>query len=81
MKDMKPLPTIYDPDFIAANQSDRADNVLTGSKWEQLEKIRQDIRDFKAANNLEQVIILCKFSLILLVKKTISEYSFLKFQG
>lgn len=30
MKKMKPRPSIYCPDFIAANQSDRADNVLTG---------------------------------------------------
>jgi myo-inositol-1-phosphate synthase len=50
MKDIKPLPSIYFPDFIAANQKDRADNVLTGTKGEQLEKIRQDIRDFKVNN-------------------------------
>ena len=29
---MTPLPSIYYPDFIAANQEDRADNVLPGSK-------------------------------------------------
>lgn len=28
MKDMVPLPSIYIPDFIAANQKDRANNVL-----------------------------------------------------
>lgn len=41
-----PLPSIYYPDFIAANQEDRADNVLPGSKAcdEHVEKIRQDIR-------------------------------------
>ena len=58
MKDMKPLPSIYFPDFIAANQADRADNVLTGSKWEQMEQIRKDIRTFKADNNLDKVIVL-----------------------
>ena len=42
MKDMKPLPSIYIPDFIAANQKDRADNILSGSKQEMMEKIRQD---------------------------------------
>ena len=30
MKDIVPLPSIYFPGFIAANQSERADNVLTG---------------------------------------------------
>lgn len=46
MAAMKPLPSIYYPDFIAANQEDRADNVLDGSKacMAHVEKIRQDIR-------------------------------------
>ncbi len=46
MADMKPLPSVYYPDFIAANQEDRADNVLDGSKacMAHVEKIRQDIR-------------------------------------
>ena len=44
MKDIKPLPSIYIPDFIAANQSERANNVLKGTKKEMLEKLRQDIR-------------------------------------
>lgn len=46
MSVMKPLPSIYYPDFIAANQEDRADNVLDGSKacLAHVEKIRQDIR-------------------------------------
>jgi len=29
---LKPRPSIYCPDFIAANQEDRADNVLTGRR-------------------------------------------------
>lgn len=46
MATMKPLPSIYYPDFIAANQTDRADNILDGSKacMAHLDKIRQDIR-------------------------------------
>lgn len=28
MKDIVPLPSVYTPDFIAANQKDRANNVL-----------------------------------------------------
>jgi len=58
MKDIKPLPSIYIPDFIAANQKDRADNVLTGTKQEMLDKLRQDIRDFKKNNKLDSVIVL-----------------------
>ena len=44
MEQLKPLPSIYYPDFIAINQEDRADNVLSGSKKSHLERIRQDIR-------------------------------------
>lgn len=58
METLVPLPSIYDPDFIAANQSDRADNIIHGTKQHQLEHIRRDIREFKAANSLDKVIIL-----------------------
>jgi myo-inositol-1-phosphate synthase len=58
MEKMVPLPSVYYPDFIAANQEDRADNVLPGTKQEHLDKIRQDIRDFKKKNNLDSVTIL-----------------------
>jgi len=58
MYDMVPLPSIYFPDFIASNQTDRADHVLTGTKQEQMEIIRQNIRDFKSTNQLDKVIIL-----------------------
>lgn len=55
----KPLPSIYYPDFIAANQNTRADNVISGSdKWEHVEHIRRDIRNFKAHNDLDSVIVL-----------------------
>lgn len=46
MAQMKPLPSIYYPDFIAANQGDRADNLIEGSKAcnAHVEKLRKDIR-------------------------------------
>ena len=58
MNKITPLPSIYFPDFIAANQSDRADNVLTGTKQEQTDEIRKNIRDFKKDNKLDKVIVL-----------------------
>jgi myo-inositol-1-phosphate synthase len=59
MKDIIPLPGIYYPDFIAANQESRADNIIPGeNKFEHLEQIRKDIRDFKQKNGLEKVIVL-----------------------
>ena len=56
MESLRPRPSIYYPDFIAANQSDRADNVIPGnSKWEHLERIRQDIRQFKESKQVDKV--------------------------
>jgi len=53
MQHLKPLPSVYYPDFIAANQSERADNVLPGQdKQKHLDQVRKDIRDFKAQNKL-----------------------------
>ncbi|KAF8270182.1 inositol-3-phosphate synthase [Lactarius quietus] len=53
-----PLPSIYYPDYIAANQEERADNVLPGNdKGAHLEQIRKDIREFKVTNDLDQVIV------------------------
>ena len=59
MAEMKPLPSIYYPDFIAANQEDRADNVIPGSRacMAHVEQIRKDIRDFKAQHRLDKVIV------------------------
>lgn len=58
MKDIKPLPSVYFPDFIAANQGERAENVLTGTKQEQMDHLRNDIREFKAKHGLDKVIVL-----------------------
>jgi len=58
MEQMKPLPSIYQPNFIAANQIDRADNIITGTKQQQLDVIRGHIRDFKTSNAVDKVIVL-----------------------
>eukprot|EP00529_Nitzschia_sp_RCC80_P025492 CAMPEP_0113452552 /NCGR_PEP_ID=MMETSP0014_2-20120614/6906_1 /TAXON_ID=2857 /ORGANISM="Nitzschia sp." /LENGTH=531 /DNA_ID=CAMNT_0000343929 /DNA_START=143 /DNA_END=1738 /DNA_ORIENTATION=+ /assembly_acc=CAM_ASM_000159 len=58
MKDIVPLPSVYFPDFIAANQSTRADNVLSGCKQAQMEQIRKDIASFKKKHQLDKVVVL-----------------------
>ncbi|GFV99411.1 inositol-3-phosphate synthase 1-A [Trichonephila clavipes] len=58
MEKMKPLPAVYDKDFIAANQESRADNLIPGTKCEQLEQIRKQIREFKEKNQVGKVIVL-----------------------
>ena len=58
MKDIVPRPGIYDPNFIAANQSERANNCIKGSKQEQMDQIRADIKDFKAKSGVDKVVVL-----------------------
>ena len=55
-----PLRSIFYPDFVAKNQSDRANNLIPGNHAcrEHLEIIRRDIRNFKRVNNVEQVIVI-----------------------
>jgi len=58
MRDMVPLPAIFDQNFVAANQGPRADNVLRGTKVEQVAQVQEHIRAFKEANALDKVIVL-----------------------
>ncbi|KAJ1659377.1 Myo-inositol-1-phosphate synthase [Dispira simplex] len=59
LEGLTPLPSIYYPDYIAANQNERANHMLPGQdKQDHLERIRQDIRQFKQTNQLDKVIVL-----------------------
>ena len=59
MQTMVPLKSVYTKDFIAANQEDRADNVMPETrKQDQLDRLRRDIRDFKARTQVDKVIVL-----------------------
>ncbi|CAL8284296.1 unnamed protein product [Lota lota] len=58
MSSLKPRPSIFIPEFIAANQESRADNVLSGTIAEQVEQIRADIRDFWQSSGVDKVIVL-----------------------
>ena len=58
MATMVPLPSIYDPSFIAANQAARADNVISGTKAAQVAAVRADIRAFKERTGVDSVIVL-----------------------
>ncbi|KAF2150136.1 inositol-3-phosphate synthase [Myriangium duriaei CBS 260.36] len=59
MAQITPLRSIYYPTFIAANQEDRADNILDGGKAckAHLEQLRADIRNFKEQHKLDKVIV------------------------
>lgn len=56
LKEIKPLKAAFNPDFIAANQSDRVDNALVGTNEQVIDAIREDIRACKERN--DKVIVL-----------------------
>jgi len=58
MAKITPMPSVYEPDFIAANQEARANNVIQGNKSQCLKHLRNDISTFKQSNGLKRVIIL-----------------------
>lgn len=59
METMKPRAAVFDPEFVAANQQERADNLVPEKdKQAQVERIRADIRDFKERNRLDSLIVL-----------------------
>lgn len=58
LQTLKPRPSIYDGDFIAANQEIRADNTIKGTKQQQIEQIVADIEEFQAKSNVDKVIVL-----------------------
>ncbi|XP_067416943.1 inositol-3-phosphate synthase 1 [Emydura macquarii macquarii] len=58
MAKLKPRPSIHIPGFIAANQEERADNVLRGAMAEQVAQIRRDIREFQASSGVDKVVVL-----------------------
>ena len=48
LEQITPLPAALNPDYIASNQADRSNNVMTGTNREQIDMIKSDIRDMKA---------------------------------
>eukprot|EP01057_Protomagalhaensia_wolfi_P002043 Protomagalhaensia_wolfi_Nauph_80__2042@NODE_22_length_4814_cov_65_182199_g17_i0_p1_GENE_NODE_22_length_4814_cov_65_182199_g17_i0NODE_22_length_4814_cov_65_182199_g17_i0_p1_ORF_typecomplete_len516_score89_42NAD_binding_5/PF07994_12/1_9e154Inos1P_synth/PF01658_17/3_1e51_NODE_22_length_4814_cov_65_182199_g17_i0611608 len=51
-------PGAFSEGFIATNQQVRADHTLSGTKQEQLDRLRQDISSFKRDNQLDTVIVM-----------------------
>lgn len=56
LSSLVPLKAVFNPKYVASNQSDRVDNVVSGTNVECVEKLRKDIREFKS--KVEKVIIL-----------------------
>lgn len=57
LRALKPRPAAFNAAFVAPNQLERADNVLAGTTAQQLQRLREDIRDFKQSKDLDMVIV------------------------
>lgn len=55
---MKPLSGVFNIEYVASNQEDRADNVKKGTTKELIAQLQEDIKKFKAQNNLGKIIVL-----------------------
>jgi myo-inositol-1-phosphate synthase len=56
LENSKPMSAVFNPDYIASNQADRADNVFTGSNLECVNKLREDIKNF--SQTVDKVLVL-----------------------
>ncbi len=52
---IKPMPAAFDPNYAKRLHGD---NVKTGSRWELVEQLREDIRNFKKETGVERVVVL-----------------------
>ncbi|MCX4263421.1 MAG: inositol-3-phosphate synthase [Muribaculaceae bacterium] len=55
LKAIVPMPAAFDHNY--ASRLD-GDNVKTGTRWELVEQLREDIRNFKRENGVERVVVL-----------------------
>lgn len=51
-----PMPAVLNKDYIAANQEDRADNLVQGTNQEMIQQLRKDIQEMK--KKVDKVILL-----------------------
>lgn len=62
MAKLKPRRSLFDLNFVAENQLERADNLLENheqmTKWQQVQAIMADIEQFKQREQLDKVIVL-----------------------
>ena len=53
---LRPMKAVYTKRYVASNQVDRADNVYEGTNQQKIDKIRQDIKEFK--QKVDKVVVM-----------------------
>ncbi|HEY8055241.1 MAG TPA: inositol-3-phosphate synthase [Terriglobales bacterium] len=56
LEKIEPMPGIHDPQYLRRTEGRRIKPQT--NKWEQAEALRADIRNFRKANNVEQVVVM-----------------------
>lgn len=56
LSSLVPMKAVFNGKYIASNQADRADNVFVGNNAQCIEKIRNDIKEFKT--KVDKVLVL-----------------------
>ena len=65
---IKPMPAAFDHNWAKRLNGTHIKKAAT--RWEMVEQLRQDIRDFKAANNCERIVVLWAASTDSVVRRT-----------
>ncbi len=55
---IKPMSAVFNLEYVASNQEDRADNLKKGNNRELIQQLREDIKNFKTKNGLDKIVIL-----------------------
>ena len=55
LKQIKPMKAAFDPNYAKRLHGD---NVKEGTRWELVEQLREDIRNFKKENGVDRVVVL-----------------------
>ncbi len=55
LESLRPMPGVFDKNYV---KNLEGSHVKSGTKFEQMEALREDIRSFKAENNLDRVVMI-----------------------
>ncbi|MEI7564014.1 MAG: inositol-3-phosphate synthase [bacterium] len=58
LSQIKPLSGVFNIEYVASNQEDRADNVKKGTTKELIAQLQEDIKTFKTKNGLTKIVVL-----------------------
>jgi myo-inositol-1-phosphate synthase len=58
LSQMKPWSAVFNLEYVASNQEDRADNVKKGTNKEVIAQLMEDIKTFREKSKVEKIVVL-----------------------